>query len=65
MMKRRKRDKLERAYSLGFKAGIRGHEMESCPFNGSSEARGEWFGGWREGRSNYLWGYLNSPQHFS
>lgn len=61
MTKRKKRDKSERAYSLGFKAGVRGHEMESCPYNEVAEERGYWFGGWREGRSNFLSGYLVNP----
>jgi len=60
-MKRKKRDKSERAFTQGFKAGIRGHEMESCPFT-QTEVRGSWYGGWREGRSNYLSGYLNNSE---
>lgn len=57
-MKRKKRDKVERAYTQGFKAGIRGHEMESNPFN-QPDPRGAWYGGWREGRSNYIAGFLS------
>lgn len=65
MAKRKKRDKLERAFALGFKAGIHGHDIETCPFSDLVEERGHWFGGWREGRSNYISGYLNMPNHSS
>lgn len=46
-MKRQKRDKLSRAHSKGYQAGIAGRSKELCPFQ-ASEARSEWLGGWRE-----------------
>lgn len=61
-MKSKKRDKSGRAFSQGFKSGVRGHEMESCPFQ-NGEVRGAWFGGWRDGRSSFLSGYVTFPEH--
>lgn len=46
-MKRQKRDKLTRAHSKGYQAGIVGRSKENCPFQ-ESNARVEWLGGWRE-----------------
>lgn len=61
-MRTQKRNKTERAFFQGFKSGSRGHEMEYCPYTHNNlEARGSWLGGWREGRSNYLMGYLVNP----
>jgi ribosome modulation factor len=61
-MKSRKRDKVDRVFSQGFRAGLHGHEMEDCPYN-SANLRGFWFGGWREGRDNYITGNFKMPQH--
>jgi ribosome modulation factor len=46
-MKRQKRDKLSRAHSKGYQAGITGRSKEHCPFQ-SVNIRSEWLGGWRE-----------------
>ncbi|PKG99611.1 ribosome modulation factor [Paraglaciecola sp. MB-3u-78] len=46
-MKRQKRDKLSRAHSKGYQAGITGRSKEHCPFQ-SINIRSEWLGGWRE-----------------
>jgi ribosome modulation factor len=46
-MKRQKRDKLSRAHSKGYQAGISGRSKENCPFH-TSNTRSEWLGGWRE-----------------
>ena len=46
-MKRQKRDKVSRAHSKGYQAGIAGRAKENCPFQ-ASETRSEWLGGWRE-----------------
>ena len=46
-MKRQKRDKLSRAHSKGYQAGITGRSKEICPFH-TSTTRSEWLGGWRE-----------------
>jgi ribosome modulation factor len=45
-MKRQKRDKLSRAHSKGYQAGISGRSKDNCPFQ-EVEARSEWMGGWR------------------
>ncbi|MEO9945378.1 MAG: ribosome modulation factor [Paraglaciecola sp.] len=45
-MKRQKRDRLSRAHSKGYQAGISGRSKDNCPFQ-SSEVRSEWLGGWR------------------
>ncbi|MBC7002804.1 ribosome modulation factor [Photobacterium sp. BZF1] len=50
-MKRQKRDRLERAQSQGYKAGINGRSSEDCPYQ-STEARTNWLGGWREARED-------------
>lgn len=60
-MKTKKRDKVDRAFLQGFKAGVRGHDMESCPFVDAFDARGSWFAGWRDGRSSFIAGYLTLP----
>lgn len=46
-MKRQKRDKLERAHSQGYKAGVAGKSKDECPYQGT-DARSNWLGGWRE-----------------
>ncbi|WP_299074351.1 ribosome modulation factor [uncultured Paraglaciecola sp.] len=46
-MKRQKRDKLSRAHSKGYQAGIAGRSKENCPFQ-TTNSRSEWLGGWRE-----------------
>lgn len=48
-MKRQKRDKVARAYTRGYQAGLEGKSRDICPF-GSLEARTSWINGWREGR---------------
>lgn len=47
-MKRKKRDRLERAHSHGYKAGINGRSVDDCPFY-QLDARAQWLGGWRSG----------------
>ncbi|TRW49738.1 ribosome modulation factor [Aliidiomarina halalkaliphila] len=46
-MRRQKRDRLERAHSQGFKAGVSGRSKETCPYQ-SNEVRSQWLGGWRD-----------------
>ena len=46
-MKRQKRDRLERAHSQGFKAGIGGRSKEFCPY-AQGDTRSQWLGGWRD-----------------
>ncbi|MDB6096389.1 MAG: ribosome modulation factor [Francisellaceae bacterium] len=58
-MKRVKRHPVEKAYHQGYKAGIRGHSGNICPYT-LGDTRGLWFGGWRDGRSQFLAGFLSS-----
>lgn len=46
-MKRQKRDRLDRAYSNGYQAGISGRSRDVCPYQ-STDVKSEWLGGWRE-----------------
>lgn len=46
-MKRQKRDRLARALSRGYHAGILGRPREHCPYY-SLDARSHWLGGWRQ-----------------
>ena len=46
-MKRQKRDRLERAHSQGYKAGLAGRSKEQCPYQ-QLDPRSQWLGGWRE-----------------
>lgn len=45
-MKRQKRDKLGRAHSNGYQAGLCGRSKENCPYQSINE-KSEWLGGWR------------------
>ncbi|PHM40216.1 ribosome modulation factor [Xenorhabdus mauleonii] len=49
-MKRQKRDRLARALSRGYQAGILGRSWENCPYQ-SLDARSYWLGGWRQARA--------------
>ncbi|MFC3023970.1 ribosome modulation factor [Vibrio zhugei] len=51
-MKRQKRDRLERAQSQGYKAGINGRSQEMCPYSQQLDARSYWLGGWRDARED-------------
>lgn len=46
-MKRQKRDRLDRAHSQGYKAGLTGRSKENCPYQ-QLDPRSQWLGGWRE-----------------
>ncbi|GAL21258.1 ribosome modulation factor [Vibrio maritimus] len=50
-MKRQKRDRLERAQSQGYKAGLNGRSMEACPYQ-QMDAKSYWLGGWRDARDD-------------
>ena len=50
-MKRQKRDRLERAHSQGYKAGLAGRSKEQCPYQ-QIDPKSEWLGGWREAIEN-------------
>lgn len=47
-MKRQKRDRLDRAHSQGYKAGVTGRSKEMCPYK-TLDSRSQWLGGWRAG----------------
>ena len=44
-----KRDKIDKAYKQGYRAGIRGHSQDLCN-HFEEDARAAWFNGWREGK---------------
>ncbi|HDV5467397.1 TPA: ribosome modulation factor [Vibrio cholerae] len=54
-MKRQKRDRLERARSQGYKAGLNGRSHDECPYQ-QTEVRSYWLGGWRDARNDKLSG---------
>jgi len=51
MMKRKKRDRQDRAHARGYQAGISGRSKENCPYQ-STDIKSEWLGGWREAISD-------------
>ena len=56
-MKRQKRDKMTRAHTKGFAAGVSGKSSECCPFS-ASEIKEQWLGGWREAKEELGKGYF-------
>ncbi|MDO6705331.1 ribosome modulation factor [Photobacterium sp. 1_MG-2023] len=48
-MKRQKRDRMERAQSRGYQAGLSGRSSDACPYQ-TVDARMNWLGGWRDAR---------------
>ena len=50
-MKRQKRDRFQRAYVHGYKAGITGRSRDDCPSQ-DVNLREYWMSGWREGRGD-------------
>lgn len=63
-MKSKKRDRTSRAFMQGFKSGLKGHEIETCPYQ-DGNLRGLWCGGWREGRGERISGNFSVPDHSS
>ncbi|NTS77353.1 ribosome modulation factor [Catenovulum sp. SM1970] len=57
-MKRQKRDRLERAHSRGYQAGLIGKAKDACPYQ-SSDSRSQWLGGWREAVGDRSDGLVN------
>lgn len=53
-----KRDRTERAFEHGFRAGVKGRSMEQCPYISLVDLRGAWLSGWREGREQYITGNI-------
>ena len=58
-MNTHKRDRRNRAFNHGYRAGVIGRSIEQCPYESSVELRGFWLGGWREGRDQYFGGVPN------
>lgn len=56
-MNRQKRDRSERAFSKGFKAGLSGQGKNVCPYN-TTEEKTQWLGGWREANEERHAGYM-------
>jgi ribosome modulation factor len=50
-MKRQKRDRNQRAFLHGYKAGIGGRSRDECPSQ-EVNLRENWMSGWREGRGD-------------
>ena len=50
-MRRQKRDRLGRAFSNGYQAGLSGRTKDNCPYQ-NTDAKSEWLGGWREAISD-------------
>lgn len=48
-MKRQKRDRMSRAHTRGYQAGLEGKSRETCPY-ATNDFREYWMGGWREAR---------------
>ena len=55
-MNRQKRDRLERARTKGYQAGLAGRSKEVCPYQ-CIDARGYWLGGWRDAFDERSQGY--------
>jgi len=50
-MKRRKRDRSDRAFARGYKIGIHGRSRDLCPYQ-DIDKRSAWLSGWRAGRED-------------
>jgi len=58
-MKRQKRDRLGRAHSHGYQAGIAGKGKDNCPYQ-DTNIKSEWLGGWREAMADKSAGLFNN-----
>ena len=56
-MKRQKTDRLGRARTKGYQAGLAGRSKELCPYQ-CIDARGYWLGGWRDAVDERSQGYM-------
>jgi ribosome modulation factor len=61
IMKRQKRNPVERAFSKGYQAAMSGKSWSACPFE-TGEARQTWMSGWREAREDHWSGYNTRTQ---
>lgn len=55
-MKRQKRERDELLFARGFKAGLTGRSLDTCPYQ-DINLRQHWMAGWRDGRVNEREGY--------
>jgi ribosome modulation factor len=55
-MSTHKRDRSERAFEHGHKAGIKGRSTEQCPYKSLVDLRAAWLRGWRVGRDELVSG---------
>lgn len=55
-MRRQKRDKANRAYARGYKAGLEGRTKTLCPYSDIA-TRQYWLNGWRDGREDNWAGF--------
>jgi ribosome modulation factor len=55
-MKRQKRDLTSRAYTRGYRTGVRGKSQSLCPAE-NGDLRVQWMSGWRQGRADNWDGY--------
>jgi ribosome modulation factor len=60
MPKRQRRNPVQRAYNKGLLAGRRGHSSEDCPHSELGK-KGSWLEGWRQGRAQFVAGYIEPP----
>ena len=60
-MKRHKRDRVERAYTRGYRTGSSGRARDLCPHADITIQRQAWINGWREGWCDHLEGNTGVP----
>lgn len=60
-MKRHKRDRVERAYTRGYRMGSCGRGQDRCPHLDVTCQRQAWINGWRAGWCDHLEGYTGVP----
>jgi ribosome modulation factor len=59
LMKRPKRNRIQRAFDKGYQLGLAGRPKENCPFL-TGLARNKWLEGWREGRNDWREGLTDA-----
>ena len=58
-MNTHKRDRSERAFEHGFRAGAKGRSTQQCPYISLVELRAAWLRGWRVGRDELVSGTVS------
>jgi len=59
-MNTHKRDRSERAFVHGHRAGLKGRSTEQCPYISLIELRAAWLRGWRTGRDEMVSGTITA-----